>query len=181
MKLIMVPDWVEKALERESLDLNAVLDPEKLLSTLSREDVAFYFWINSHLERWVPQEVVETFSSTLPSFREITTKEEREEFDLSQFSDIQLALNIAEKRRVKENHPLDSSELFGALSSKVHYSEVSFRTRLLGKDTVVLVPKKVKPNTPMNMVNELLFCLNTRLSFPSLAQTPLFNYFVSRI
>lgn len=181
MKLIMVPHWVEQALDRESLSLNAVLDPEKLLSTLSREDVAFYCWLNLNLNRWVPTEVMETFSE-VELLRSIDTLSADEvDFDISQFNDNLRALNISESNRVNSNVPMNSCELLGALAPKVQPNQISFGIRLINKDTVVLTPKETKSTSLMGMVNELLFCLNTRKAFHDVAKTPLFHYFVSQV
>tara|TARA_B100000929_G_scaffold220881_1_gene177385 strand:- start:940 stop:1512 length:573 start_codon:yes stop_codon:yes gene_type:complete len=190
MKLVLVPQWVEQAMGREDISPRALLDPEKLLSTLSKEDVAFYVWLNNHLERWLPKAIVETFVTGCP-LAEASTKQlgtscggalpfNTDQMDVLRdyFMNFQME-DMA--RRKKEHHGVDSCELFGALEAKCSPDDITFTVRIVGQDTLVLLPKKTKSSSLMGMVNDMLIHLNGRLAFHDVAKTPLFRFFVRTV
>lgn len=190
MKLVLVPQWVEQAVGCEEISPRALLDPEKLLSTLSKEDVAFYVWLNNHLDRWLPEAIVETFVTGCSS-AETQTKvldtlcADALPFNTEQMDELRdYFMNFqldAARQRKKENGGLDTCELFGALEAKCSPDDVSFTVRVVGNDTLVLLPKKTKSSSLMGMVNDMLTHLHGRLAFHDVAKTPLFRFFVRTV
>lgn len=61
MKIIYVPDWMRAALAAANVPVKDLYDVDKLLGTLSPEDVANYIHLNEHLEAILPEEVVASF------------------------------------------------------------------------------------------------------------------------
>lgn len=176
MNLILVPAWVKQSLEAENLSLKDVLNPESLLATLSKEDVAFYVWLNKHLDRWIPSSVCGSFN-TGDKATSFTSQQ------LSDLSDLMMGFTIRENqnRSKNESSSLDSCELFGPLSAKVSPTDVNFDTCPIDYDTIALVPKKDSRYSLMGMVNDLLLHLNGRLAFHDVAKTPLFRLYLSNV
>lgn len=190
MKMVLVPQWVEQAMGREDISPSAMLDPEKLLTTLSKEDVAFYVWLNDHLERWLPKAVIETFVTGSPK-TDVTAKYLDTScgaalpFNTEQMDELRgyyMNFRLDDMRRRKKEHgELDTCELFGVLEAKCSPDDIGFTVRIVGQDTLVLSPKKTKSSSLMGMVNDMLIHLHGRLAFHDVAKTPLFRFFVRTV
>ena len=173
MKLLLVPHWLEKALSSEGHDLKEVLNPEILFATVSREDVAFYIFLNRNLTRWLPQEILHTFTCGDPALG-------FKPHEHNELEDQVLGHTISAKHEgVKNNSTAPNTcELFGPLSEEFPLSDISYTIRCINYDTIVVLPQKAKGNTLMGTVNDLLFQLNSRMPFEKLAQTSLFKLFL---
>lgn len=173
MKLILVPQWVERALKSESLPLDTVLDPEKLLATLSREDVAFFGWLNDHLDILFEDEIFSSFNTGCRGALNFTDEQMRA------FQDIHFAFRVRQNAKAGENTV--SRDLFGPTAERCEIDEIGFSTRCIGKDAVVLIPEKATTPSLMGMVNDLLFHLTNRHAFHEIANTDLFRYYVKLV
>lgn len=61
MKIIYVPDWMDAALQAAGATAQDLYSVDKLLGTLSPEDVANYIYLNVHIEEVLPAAIAESF------------------------------------------------------------------------------------------------------------------------
>lgn len=179
VNLLLIPEWVEKALEGADWPLRKVLDPDVLSTTLSREDVAFYVFLNRHINRWLPDAVRDTFECGTEyslKFRDLT-EFEGEVTDLVTYHEMQDIKATQGGERVT----LDTRELFGPLSDPIDPKNLRYVIREIQYDTIAVIPKQERGDGHKGMVDYLLLLLSQRLSFEELARTPLFKYYVQII
>lgn len=65
MKIIYVPKWVSRAFKDANESIKGVLDLSKLMSILSKDDVAFYIYLNLILNEFIPRPVLLTIRGRL--------------------------------------------------------------------------------------------------------------------
>lgn len=172
MKLVLVPEWVSRVIGQESLLPGDVVNPEMLLSTLSKDDVAFYVWLNTNLERWLPATLDETFNTGCGSALPFN------EAQLGELHDGLLSMRMEYDNGKTPPHP---AELFGLLTKDVPTHVVRFVPQVVNHDTVLLHPKHDATLPPIDMENTLLRLLHGRYPFETVAATPLFKHFVSMV
>jgi hypothetical protein len=61
MKIIYVPDWMRAALAAADAPVQNLYSVDKLLGTLSPEDVANYIFLNENLPKFLPEPIVGSF------------------------------------------------------------------------------------------------------------------------
>ena len=61
LKLVFLPRWLENPIKAAGADLKVLTDPKKLLSILSKEDVAFYLHTQSRLFQLLSAPVMQSF------------------------------------------------------------------------------------------------------------------------
>jgi hypothetical protein len=171
MKLVFIPAWVEAAFKTAGLPLEAVLDPTTLQSTLSGEDVGFYIHLNQTLNTFIPPEVATGFEWGTASALSLT-----EEF-IDQYQDAILAYASTSGTEI----PFRSEWFFGSKSDSVAKEKIQYFTRTFAEDTVAIFPSVERGNTLIGMVDDLLFHLNSRLEFTTLAKTPIFRYYLTHV
>lgn len=173
MKIVLVPEWLEKAVESRGADKTDLLDIEKLSSIVSLDDVAFYLELNEQLSRWIPNAICQTFSTG----RRAVNYEYFEGTDMGgKVHDLRMGHAVTFRSTTRH-----TQELFGQLSDQFSPVEVSFVPVSLTYDTIALRPIRVgqteKPHAAL--VDDLLYKLNDRLPFEALAQKPLFSHYLT--
>ena len=68
MKVLFFPDWVFVSLKAQGYSRTDVIDEKRLLSILSLDDVAFLSLMQDRLNEVIPQSILETFPTALPSW-----------------------------------------------------------------------------------------------------------------
>lgn len=86
MKLAIIPLWLRKALDSANVEYSKVLSEKELVSILSLDDVAFYFYINEHLSDYFPDLALGDFKTV--SFNESAIEEGERVFELMRFRDV---------------------------------------------------------------------------------------------
>lgn len=176
MNLVLIPTWLSDSLKANSKPLSDVTDLKNLSDILSQEDVAFYIFLNRHMERWFSktEAALEVFERPVAVF-EFT--EETEELD-----------KLASTFNLEyTNKPANSHELFGPLSEEVVSWGIDFKVVVVDQETLGLMPfvnpsltdPTAKRVTPFkNVMDDLLFHLNSKMEFSELARTKLFKEFL---
>lgn len=164
MNLVLIPEWLKSVLTKNSRPLTDALEPEKLLGILSKEDVAFYIFLNNNLSRWINEPAVyKDFSRPFNSTGE--------------------ALQLSTQLEYSNKKP-NSYELFGPLSEEVQIPSIQFKVIMVDQETVGLVPfvessQVLFTSGYKNLIDDLLAQMNDRLTFSELAKTSLFKRFLS--
>lgn len=170
MKIILVPNWVENSLTANSFSLKDVLKQDVLNSILSREDVAFYLYLNRNLTRWLPEAIVNTFSSG----DEATGYKIEEQ--VNDLTNLILGYSIG-----KQSTVTDTAELFSVFDSDVLPEQIAYKLESLNGDTLVVLPRKDSGVSLRVIVNGMLSRLSEVTPFEKLVLTPLFKYFIKQM
>lgn len=168
MNIILLPNWVEKALLSNTYNLVDVTKPHVLLSILSREDVAFYLYLNQNLNRWLPKELADTFETgnDVLGFKA--------EIHIEHIDRLILGYSMSKTTSNK-----NTCELFDVLDAAIAESDIKFELKNLNEDTFVILPRKEDGVTHLGLCNDLLHLLVNRSSLELVSQTPLFKYMVA--
>lgn len=174
MKLVIIPAWLERVVKENSLGINSCLDIKSLESILSKEDLAFYIFLNTHANKIFIQPIAETFSNQV--LLEKLSLEEREEYyNLME----QFAIKYNETPRIPMCELLDKFD-----DCAVTMDQVEFNTCCVVDDTIVItLGKKVNEDhkTLYNLMDDLLTHLHRHMNFSQLVKTPLFKYFLQTV
>lgn len=175
MNLVLIPNWVISALESENYSVKDALNADKLMSTLSMEDVAFYIWLNQQLDIWIPKDIIKSFTTGVDGmgFSHDVTK---------QFNDLLLACDIEYANKVGNHQPVkQSADLFGFLSNPVEINKISFFVKQIDMNTLCLIPTISTENSTVGLINDLIYFLNNQLPFYEIAKKPIFKFYLSNI
>lgn len=172
MNIILVPQWVEQAIEAHGDQLGMVLtDLDRLSAILSPIDVAFYVYINRNAEHFLGDSVVQSFENCFPStiFEETTVSDGwrcyYEEHSLGKAPDPQTVW---------------FGEALGIDGSEGHVRQKpSLTADMLSYDTVIVRPVQSRiavdnENSMQTLYDRLNALLYTRCTFEDLAQKPIF-------
>lgn len=173
MKMILLPQWVEKAIQSHGEQLGTVLtDLDKLSTILSPDDVAFYVYINAHPDEFLSQVVANSF--------------EEQFFKPTMCADVEPgSWEACYEQHVFSEAPDPQTVWFGeslgvASAEGVYHQKPRLKADMLSYDTVVIRPEQCRigdadENSMQTFYSRLLSLLYTRCSFEALAGSPLFK------
>lgn len=167
MSLVLIPEYVDTLLREHNRNLNDVLNPKVILSTLSVEDVSFYIYLNRHLDRFLDSQIVGSFNYGY--------------YEALRFTEDQIKpLNpYIEGFDTTLKDKKEYSYLFGLFSDPV--PSITFKVVLLNVDTIGLIPIKEGGSSVLGVVSDLLHHLNNRIPFPQLASQSIFKWFLTNV
>lgn len=176
MKVVVVPEWLKRSLESNSRDLGDALEPEKLLDIISLDDVAFYLFLNDrslHGSRpsGVFGDIFGTFTSAI-SMADIEGKVPAKDRE---------TLFSLTNSFIGADCPISVTRLFGPFVNESDLKQCGYELRVINRDVLAIVPNVMgEPSqTEQNLVDDLLYHLSTRVTFETLAGTPLFQRFLA--
>lgn len=77
MKIIVLPLWLEQALERSKLPLSTLNDSQKMCAILSPADVAFYIYVQNNRQLVLPEDILCSFDMSTPPLQLTAEAEEQ--------------------------------------------------------------------------------------------------------
>lgn len=137
MKIILLPQWVQRALEFNNLPLTEASNLEKLSTILSPNDVGYYAYINT-----ITSEFLGTNSLALLNNGWDLPSEE--------WADRVRAKMVSFDQRQGQN---TIEALFGRYADEE--STYSFTSEILANDTIIIIPVE-QPNTISSKEREVL-------------------------
>lgn len=125
MKVILVPQWLNKALEHANLNLATVVDFKTLLTILSTEDVAKYLHLNEERATYVSKGLADSFAGIAW-------------YDLSTASDKYDKIdNQLRYLRIKDKPSLEQAWIGRDVAEATGYT---LTTQLVSNDTLIITP-----------------------------------------
>jgi hypothetical protein len=128
MKVILVPQWLKRALEYANLNLSTVADLKTLTTILSTEDVAKYLHLNEERSTYVSQGIANSFGGIHLSDLVIADVASDKHDKIS---------NQMHYLRIKEKPSLEQAWLGRDVAEATGYS---LSAQLLGSDTLIITP-----------------------------------------
>lgn len=187
MKIILTPDWLLRALDAAGEDYSTALNLTKLTSILSREDVAFYIYVNRHLHQLLPdggEPIINTFEvcDSLSLFNDPCASEGLD----------RQVVSALEQLYVEASGDYDTH--WKGIYTDLVWSEdyidfetalVTYRPKLLTEDVISLIPDLVKDG-PGNTIddgrkelyNSLIGIVCSVSTFTKVAKSALFKGYI---
>lgn len=159
--LVIVPQWLEKALVSNNADYGVLFDYEKLSVILSPHDIGIYLMINSGSFTYMEE--------FFKSFRLC---------DYSHFYD-QLKLTKDAYYHIDKNRVVERELLSDPLENT---DRLVYNVSVYGEDTILLVVNGENANiAEENLVSYVIKHLITYISMERLAKLPIFRHYLNII
>ncbi len=169
-KVILIPQWVKKALVANDKTLVDALNPEIISSTLSDDDVGFYIFINESMDL-----LKDLLGNSFLTGRTVMGFSEEQ---LVIFKDHVLRYEI-----LNSQQPLDVIEaLFGNLSEYTDTTKIDLEVVELNEDTIGIIPiYNENNNGTKDTINKLVEILDKKMIFADLCTTSIFKQCLTNI
>lgn len=171
-KLILIPLWLQEALEANNHGVKDVIKEEIVRTTLSNDDVGFYIFLNNTIGQELSFGTFDLGEKAIGFSREF----------LEEFNSYTQAHVL--NNNVREYEPREL--LFGALfpTSYNDKQKISFEVIEINEDTIGIVPSYNEEGcdeTQLKFKERLLTVLSKYLSFQELVKTNLFRNWLKTI
>lgn len=175
MKIVILPLWLQKALEFQKLELSKALSAEELLAILSMDDVAFYLHINSMVDKYITECSTDSFMNVF--FMDDLSKSETVSVET------QDKLNELIGYHAMRSNLSRSRALIGELCDEV---KIGLKVELVADDTIGIIPYILDEDADitsaeLNFVDELIKCHLITTPFEAVARSQHFKNYVARM
>lgn len=171
MKVILVPQWLKKALEYANLNLATCADLKTLSTILSTEDVAKYLQLNQRRDLYVSKGFAESFGTIgLYDLIDCVASDKQSKID-----------NQLRYLMMKEMPTLEQAWIGRDVAEASGYS---LSAQLLGNDTLIITPILGQAaadarSDAMRFMDQLIGLWVSVTSLEHVSQAPIFKEYLS--
>ena len=171
MKVILVPQWLKKALEYANLNLSTVADFETLTTILSTEDVAKYLQLNQRKDVYISIGFADSFSGVGLEIVFGTGASDKQD-------------KIANQLAYLNMKDLPSVEMAWIGRDVADAAGYSLCAQLVGNDTLIITPilgqaAADAKSDAMRFMDQLIGLWVSVTSLEAVAPTPIFKEYLS--
>ena len=173
MKVILVPQWLKKALEHANLNLATVMDLKTLTTILSTEDVAKYLYLNQERANYVSKGIAQSFDGT--GLFDLDSSVASDKYDKIS--------NQLQYLQIKEKPTLEEAWIGRDVAEASGYS---LSAQLVNNDTLIITPilgqaaADAKADA-MKFMDQLIGLWVSVSSLEMVAPSPIFKEYLSLV
>lgn len=178
LNLVIIPRNIANLMSSNNLPLSAAIDPDKISSTLSTDDVLKYRAVNQFRDQLLFVTLGDCFKPTeLSVYNEsniepVDNNYNRANYKLGEY------LNSGDYNNAIVDYYFNPLELNVPTISEIQYEVIT-----LNPDTIAIVPQysNIKGLSLTDVYEDLLIHLKGRTTFDTIAKTQLFIQFVNNL